>query len=96
VLCGSRDVRDGLRDHLEAAGVETRPVICGNLTRQPALAHHSYRINGELSGADRVMDCGLYWGTHPFMTEDDVGYIVATVKQYFSQADQAAPRHQCG
>ena len=30
------------------------------------------------------MDCGLYWGTHPFMTEDDVGYIVATVKQYFS------------
>jgi CDP-4-dehydro-6-deoxyglucose reductase, E1 len=96
VLCGSRDVRDGLRDHLEAAGVETRPVICGNLTRQPALAHHSYRINGELSGADRVMDCGLYWGTHPFMTEDDVGYIVATVKQYFSQTDQAAPRRQRG
>jgi hypothetical protein len=30
------------------------------------------------------------------MTEDDVGYIVATVKQYFSQADQAAPRHQRG
>ena len=96
VLCGSRDVRDGLRDHLEAAGVETRPVICGNLTRQPALAHHSYRINGELVGADRVMDCGIYWGTHPFMTEDDVGYIVATVKQYFSPTDEASPRRQRG
>ena len=94
VLCGSRDVRDGLRDHLEAAGVETRPVICGNLTRQPALAHHSFRINGELVGADRITDCGIYWGTHTFMTEDDVGYIVATVKQYFSQTDQAAPRGQ--
>ena len=77
-------------------GVETRPVICGNLTRQPALAHHAYRISGELVGADRVMDCGIYWGTHPFMTEDDVGHIVATVKQYFAQTDQAAPRRQRG
>jgi hypothetical protein len=42
------------------------------------------------------MDCGLYWGTHPFMTEDDVGFIVATVKQYFSQTDQAASRRQRG
>ena len=96
VLCRSRETRDGLRQHLEAAGVETRPVICGNLTRQPALTHHAYRISGELVGADRVMDCGIYWGTHPFMTEDDVGHIVATVKQYFAQTDQAAPRRQRG
>jgi dTDP-4-amino-4,6-dideoxygalactose transaminase len=42
------------------------------------------------------MDCGLYWGTHPFMTEDDVRYIVATVEQYFQQADRAAPQRQRG
>ena len=89
-------MRDGLHDHLEAAGVETRPVICGNLTRQPALAHHSYGISGELNGADRVMDCGLYWGTHPFMTEDDVRHIVTTVEQYFRQNDQAGSRRQHG
>jgi len=40
-------------------------VICGNLARQPALAHHAYRISGELAGADRVMDCGLYWARIP-------------------------------
>jgi CDP-6-deoxy-D-xylo-4-hexulose-3-dehydrase len=96
VLCRSRDVRDGLRHHLEAAGVETRPVICGNLARQPALAHHAYRISGELSGADHVMDCGLYWGTHPFMTEDEVRYIIATVRQYFTETDLAMPLRQRG
>jgi CDP-6-deoxy-D-xylo-4-hexulose-3-dehydrase len=96
VLCRSRDVRDGLRRHLEAAGVETRPVICGNLARQPALAHHAYRISGELSGADHVMDCGLYWGTHPFMTEDEVRYIIATVRQYFPETDLAMPLRQRG
>ena len=83
VLCRSREARDGLRDHLEGAGIETRPVICGNLARQPALAHHAYRVSSDLAGADRVMDCGLYWGTHPFMSVDDVDYIVAAVKRYF-------------
>jgi dTDP-4-amino-4,6-dideoxygalactose transaminase len=58
-------------------------VICGNLTRHPAFAHFEYRVSGTLAGADRVMDCGLYWGTHPFMSDDDVGYIVRTVEEYF-------------
>jgi CDP-6-deoxy-D-xylo-4-hexulose-3-dehydrase len=96
VLCRGQAARDGLRDHLEAAGIETRPVICGNLARQPALAHHDYRISGELAGADRVMDCGLYWGTHPSMSDDEVGYIVATVKQYFATSGRAAPQRQRG
>jgi CDP-4-dehydro-6-deoxyglucose reductase, E1 len=90
VLCRTRDARDGLRDCLEDAGIETRPVICGNLARQPALAHHAYRISGDLAGADRVMDCGLYWGTHPFMSQDDVGHIVATVKEYFQRGGSSA------
>ena len=94
VLCRSRAARDGLRDHLEAAGIETRPVICGNLVRQPALARHAYRVSGDLAGADRVMDCGLYWGTHPFMSEDEVRYIVATVKSYFESNVRAPQRRQ--
>jgi CDP-6-deoxy-D-xylo-4-hexulose-3-dehydrase len=83
VLCQSRDMRDRLVGHLESSGIETRPVICGNLTRQPALAHFCYKTSGDLTGADRVMDCGLYWGSHPGMTDDDIDYVAATVKAYF-------------
>jgi CDP-4-dehydro-6-deoxyglucose reductase, E1 len=83
VICRTHEARDGLVKHLEAAGIETRPVICGNLVRQPAVAHVDYRVNGDLAGADRVMDCGLYWGSHPEMTDDDVEYIAKTVKAYF-------------
>lgn len=83
VLCRTRTARDGLLKHLESSGIETRPVICGNLVRQPALAHFDYRVGGSLAGADRVMDTGLYWGTHPFMTDGDVDYVVQTVKDYF-------------
>ena len=94
VLCRTREARDGLRDHLEASGIETRPVICGNLARQPGLAHRDYRVSRSLAGADRVMDCGLYWCTHPFMSEDEVRYVVAAVKRYFQPAKEAAAQQQ--
>lgn len=84
VLCRSTAERDRLRDHLEASGVETRPVICGNLARQPAMAHVPHRVSGDLAGADTVMDQGLYWGTHPHMTEDEVGYVAARVIEALS------------
>lgn len=83
VLCRTTGERNRLQRHLEDNGVETRPVICGNLARQPALSHVQHRISGTLAGADRVMDCGLYWGTHPMMGADDVDYIVEQVEKNF-------------
>ena len=83
VLCQSRDVRDGLGAHLEAAGIETRPILGGNIVRQPALAPVHYRMSGELRGADRVMDCGLYWGVHPNMAAEEINYVVEMVREYF-------------
>lgn len=84
VLCHSSGARDGLRDALEAAGVETRPVICGNLVRQPAMQHIAHRVSGTLDGADAVMDRGLYWGTHPAMTDDAIAFIADQVTGYFA------------
>jgi CDP-6-deoxy-D-xylo-4-hexulose-3-dehydrase len=84
VVCRTNEQRNALQRHLEANGVETRPVICGNLARQPALKHFEHRVSGSLAGADRVMDCGLYWGTHPMMSEDEVDYVIDRVKEFYS------------
>lgn len=83
VLCRTGEARKTLQDHLELSGIETRPVICGNMVRQPAVAQFDYGVSGQLDGADRVMDCGLYWGTHPKMSDEDVDYIVGTVKEHY-------------
>jgi CDP-6-deoxy-D-xylo-4-hexulose-3-dehydrase len=84
-LCADRPSRDALKSHLEEHGIETRPIICGNLARQPALQHVRHRIAGPLDGADAVMDRGLYWGSHPSMSEADVQYVKDTVKGFFSR-----------
>jgi CDP-4-dehydro-6-deoxyglucose reductase, E1 len=85
VICRDRATRDGLKAHLEQNGVETRPIICGNMARQPAMKHVRHRVAGELTGADRVMDCGIYWGSHPSMSEDEVAYVAAVVKGFFER-----------
>ena len=54
--------RDGLARHLEWSGVETRPILGGNLARQPAFSGFDF---GPTPGADYVSDHGLYVGLHP-------------------------------
>lgn len=85
VLCADRSTRDALKAHLGGHGIETRPIICGNMARQPAFRHVKHRIAGSLAGADAVMDRGIYWGSHPSMTSGEVQYVVDTVKGFFSK-----------
>jgi len=83
VLCESKELRNKLQSYLESKGIETRPIICGNLARQPAFKHIPHRIVGDLNGADQVMDRGLFWGSHPVMTKQEIDYVVDTVKGFF-------------
>ena len=63
------DDRDGLAAHLEAHGVETRPILGGNLARQP-VARAGHFTAGDLPGADYIHDRGLFIGLHPSSTYD--------------------------
>lgn len=83
VLCKTPESRRAFRQHLEAAGVETRPIICGNMVRQPAFKHLPHRVSGRLDGADRVMDRGIYWGPHPSTTDADVDTAIGIVNSFF-------------
>jgi dTDP-4-amino-4,6-dideoxygalactose transaminase len=83
VLCRTPQARASFGRHLEAAGVETRPIICGNMVRQPAFKELPHRVSGRLDGADRVMDCGVYWGPHPGITDETVDKVIDIVTTFF-------------
>ncbi|CAL7963100.1 CDP-4-dehydro-6-deoxyglucose reductase, E1 [Gammaproteobacteria bacterium] len=85
VLFQTEKVKKSIKNHLEANGVETRPIICGNMARQPACKYFKYRIHNNLSNADRIMSCGLYWGLHPVMTQAQVSYLVSVIMEYFKK-----------
>ena len=71
--------RDAVVARLAAAGVESRPVVAGNFTRQPVMAHLRHEPPGALPNADEVHDRGFYIGNNP-MDDDDLERLHAAFR----------------
>jgi len=75
--------RDALCAYLEEQGIETRPIVAGNLARQPAICQHADKIaTGPLTGADMIHDFGFYIGTPSFDDDHGVEYVGSTIDTY--------------
>ena len=80
--------RTELAQHLEANKVGNRMLFGGNLVRQPALVQlakerpESFRVVGNLSGADRIMREALFIGTYPGLTPEMLDYMVETICKF--------------
>jgi len=61
--------RDELTQFLENNGVETRPLVAGNIARQPAAKLFEGLSNLVLPGADIVHDGGFYIGLSPLLSD---------------------------
>ena len=79
---GAPFTRKELVDHLEAAGVETRPVIAGNLAEHPAMKLVRHRVQGKLPNARRIMRNGLYTGCHNGIGPEARAYVMDVVDEF--------------
>jgi CDP-6-deoxy-D-xylo-4-hexulose-3-dehydrase len=80
-----REVPAGRRElveFLERRGVETRPLLAGNLARQPALAGLPHRIAGPLAGADWLHERAIYVGLHPSLTDDQIACLTEALDEF--------------
>lgn len=76
--------RDELSLHLETNGVETRPIVAGNLMRQPAFNNTNFKVISEsLPGADYVHDFGLYIGLHALEDPKMLKVVSNALKSFF-------------
>lgn len=75
--------RGALVAHLEKAGIETRSMFAGNITRHPAYAKSEYRISGELNEANIILENSFWIGVHPRMTQKDREYVIKTFDKFF-------------
>lgn len=71
IVCKTPELRSLYSRKLKAAGVEIRPLIAGNVQRQPFFKKHvaeSY----DLPDADYLHECALYCGNHPDLKEREL------------------------
>jgi CDP-6-deoxy-D-xylo-4-hexulose-3-dehydrase len=78
----------GARDLMAALGranIETRPIIAGNIARQPALAHYAHRTVGDLRHATAVMQRGFSFGNHQAIDDAARAYVVEHVAKFVNE-----------
>lgn len=82
VLDGAPFTATEFRQYLESKGIETRPIICGNIARQPVMKKYPHRVVGNLKHATDVMLNGLSIGCHQDITERDVAYVSECIDSF--------------
>ncbi|MDA1096962.1 MAG: DegT/DnrJ/EryC1/StrS family aminotransferase [Chloroflexi bacterium] len=76
-LAQSPEHRDRIAVALQAAGIETRPLGGGNMSRQPFWSdRHETAV---FPVADRIHTTSIQLPNHPLLTPDDVNHICDTV-----------------
>ena len=73
IVCSSQAVRDTYVERCRSLGIETRPIVAGNMNRQPFF--RAYSSPSGFPAADRVHECGFYIPNHPDLTADEVSYL---------------------
>ncbi len=68
---------------LDNAKIGTRLLFAGNLTRQPYFADRNYRVVGELTNTDRIMNQTFWIGIYPGLTHDHLDYVIAKFEEFF-------------
>lgn len=64
---------------LDAAGIECRPIVAGNFTRNPVMRHLAAVVPDELPAADRVHVDGLFVGNHHFPVPQAIDLLAETL-----------------
>ncbi len=76
--------RDEMVAHLEERLIQTRMLFAGNLTRQPCfhgLAPDRYRVVGDLSNTDRIMNHTFWVGVYPGLSLPKLNYMIASIRE---------------
>jgi CDP-4-dehydro-6-deoxyglucose reductase, E1 len=71
-----------LREYLESSGIETRPIIAGNIASQPAVKIYPHRVSGDLKNSSNIMLNGLAVASHQSLSEEACSHIVETFDLY--------------
>ncbi len=81
VLCKSPVLRQKYLDQFAGAGIEIRPMIAGNMQKQPFFSKY-VKNTYALPGSDFIHDCGFYSGNYPELSDADIEIVSSCLLDY--------------
>jgi CDP-6-deoxy-D-xylo-4-hexulose-3-dehydrase len=80
IICKTPELAKKYRAEFEAAGVEIRPVIAGNMTKQPFYKKYVKEIT-PCPNSDTVHANGFYFGNNPEMTDEEINALCGLLEK---------------
>ena len=78
--------RNDLTSFLESRRIQTRNLFAGNLLKHPCFEHlienSDYRVSGELTNTDRIMNNSFWIGVYPGMSKEKLDYMIGTIREF--------------
>lgn len=81
--------RKQLIAELEKAGIESRPIVTGNFTRNPVIEHLEHSPIPALPGADLIHDHGLFVGNHHFNIKKEIDLLLQVLNDFSKGSNNA-------
>lgn len=86
ITCKEGVDRKKVVSYIEEHGVQTRMLFAGNLVKHPCFdemrkLNEGYRISGDLSNTDRIMNDTFWVGVYPGMNDEMIDYMIKTIKE---------------
>ena len=84
MTCKNGLCRKDVVENVEKHGIQTRMLFAGNLIKHPCFddmrkTGTGYRVIGELSNTDRIMNDSFWVGVYPGMTDEKISYIAKVI-----------------
>lgn len=73
-----------LVEYLESKKIGTRQLFAGNLIRQPLYKHTNYRVSGELTNTDYIMNNTFWIGIWPGLDNEHLEYMAKILLEKFN------------
>ncbi len=70
---------------LNSRGIETRPIIAGNMSRHPVMKHYAHRVAGNLVNCDNIMQRGFAIGCHHAIDNKARQYVAACLREFIAK-----------
>jgi CDP-6-deoxy-D-xylo-4-hexulose-3-dehydrase len=74
--------RTDLINYLDQNKIGTRLLFAGNLTKQPYMEGRNFRVSGELTNTDTVMNQTFWLGVYPGLTQAHLDHIVDRLEEF--------------
>ncbi len=80
---GSPFTRRELESFLNSKGIETRQIMTGDITKQPAYELFPSRLIDDLNNTKAIHESSFFFGNHPLIKADDRKYVLKCMEEFF-------------